>query len=133
MPERAEPRLLICDDSAVERNTLAKLLQDEGYLVEQAGDGATGISHLKSLDVDLILLDLNMPGSDGFDVLDYVQEHRRNLPVLLMSGMSGDGIQRKMHRHRTRDLPPLILKPIDPEQLLTLVELALAGELPATE
>ena len=68
-----------------------------------------------------------MPGSDGFDVLSYLQEHRRALPVILLSGMELNKIQHKMHGLPTPELPPLLIKPIDLQQLLGLLELQLSG------
>jgi DNA-binding response OmpR family regulator len=79
------------------------------------------------------LLDLNMPQKDGFGVLSYIQEHRRALPVVLMSGMEPDEIQHKMHVLKERELPPLFIKPIDPEALVQVMELHLRGELPGVE
>jgi hypothetical protein len=59
-----------------------------------------------------------------------VQEHRRALPVILLSGMPVDEIQRNMQRRHQHELPPLLLKPVDPDQLIQMVELQLSGELP---
>jgi CheY-like chemotaxis protein len=134
--DRSSPlRLLVCDDADVERQALALILRQNGYIVDEANDGDTAIIHLKHKSVDLILLDLNMPGSDGFDVLSYLQEHRRALPVILLSGMELNKIQHKMHGLPTPELPPLLIKPIDPQQLLGLLELQLSGGLckPPTE
>jgi DNA-binding response OmpR family regulator len=124
------PRILLCDDSPVERLALGHYLRRAGYDVDEAADGDAALHHLKNRQVDLLLLDLHMPQRDGFDVLAYVQEHRRSLPVLLLSGMSPDDIQHKMHGLKSPELPPLLLKPIDPDQLLELIALHLAGELP---
>lgn len=123
-------RLLICDDSPVERLALAHLLRQVGFEVDEAGDGQSGLQQLKHRSIDLLLLDLNMPEVDGFGVLSYVQEHRPGLPVILLSGMPLDQIQHKMNRLRTPELPPLLLKPIDPQQLLQMIDLQLSGELP---
>jgi DNA-binding response OmpR family regulator len=126
------PRILLSDDSPVERMALGVLLRRNGYHVDEAADGEAALLHLKNRQVDLLLLDLNMPQRDGFGVLAYVQEHRRSLPVILMSGMSPDEIQHKMHGLKSPELPPLLIKPIDPNHLLQLIDLHLAGELPAT-
>lgn len=80
--------------------------------------------------MDLVLLDLNMPQVDGIGVLGYMQEHRRALPVILMSGMQPNRIQNGIHKLRSQALPPLLVKPIDPEQLLAVMEMALHGALP---
>ncbi len=124
------PRLLLADDSPVERLALAHFLRSAGYLVDEAADGDAAILQLKHRTVDLLLLDLQMPETDGFAVLSYVQEHRRSLPVILLSGMPPHKIQHKMHVLREPELPPLLLKPIDPEQLLGVVEFQLSGQFP---
>ncbi|HLL91263.1 MAG TPA: response regulator [Tepidisphaeraceae bacterium] len=129
VPQRLT-RVLLCDDSPVERLALAHLLRHEGYAVDEASDGDSAIDTLKLRPIDAVLLDLNMPDVDGFAVLDYVHEHRRALPVILLSGMPLDRIQHKMNRLKSKELPPLLLKPIDTEQLLQLLELQLSGELP---
>lgn len=124
------PRILLCDDSPVERLALAHFLRGQGYTVDEAADGEAAIQHLKHRAIDLMLLDLQMPEKDGFAVLRYVQTHRRALPVVLLSGMPLDQIQHKMHNLPEPELPPLLLKPVDPEQLLDLMELQLSGQLP---
>ena len=132
-PEHGTPsgsRLLLCDDSQVERMALAHLLRHQGYRVDEADDGQSTLYHLKHKPVDLVLLDLNMPELDGFGVLAYLQEHRPGLPVILLSGMPLEQIQHKMHRLPTPELPPLFLKPIDPDQLMNVLEMKLCGELP---
>src|SRR5438270_5503927 len=110
-------RILLCDDSPVERLALAHFLRGSGYVVDEAGDGDAAILHMKHRRVDLVLLDLHMPEVDGFEVLNYVQEHRRALPVILLSGMPLDQIQHKMHHLHSPELPPLLIKPVDPDQL----------------
>jgi CheY-like chemotaxis protein len=125
----AAPQLLLVDDSPVERLALAHFLRGNGYRVDEAADGDAAILQLKHRQVDLMLLDLQMPETDGFEVLSYVQEHRRSLPVILLSGMPPHKIQHKMNVLRERELPPLMLKPIDPAQLLAMVELQLSGAL----
>jgi CheY-like chemotaxis protein len=126
-------RILLCDDSPVERLALAHFLRRAGYSVDEAGDGDAAILHMKHREVDLLLLDLNMPEIDGFGVLSYLQEHRRSLPVILLSGMPLHRIQHKMHELPTPELPPLLIKPIDPDQLLGMVELQLSGQMPDLE
>jgi CheY-like chemotaxis protein len=124
------PRLLVCDDSADQRTALSVLLRKQGYEVDEAADGGAALRLLKSRRYAMLLLDLQMPETDGFDVLAYAQQHMPNLSVVLLSGLPaeeiGDGINR-LPRH---ELPPLLLKPIDVTQLLKVIELSLAGELP---
>jgi CheY-like chemotaxis protein len=127
----AHPRVLLCDDSPIERLALAHFLRRTGYNVDEAADGEAAILHVKHRPVDAVLLDLNMPDIDGFGVLTYLQEHRRALPVILMSGMPLDRIQHKIKHLPLPELPPLLLKPVDPDQLLALLEHQLGAQLPA--
>lgn len=129
-PAPRPARILLCDDSPVERLALAHFLRGSGYQVDEAGDGDAAILHIKHREVDLVLLDLHMPEVDGFGVLTYLQEHRRSLPVILLSGMPLHKIQLKMHELPTPELPPLLIKPIDPDQLLGMIELQLSGQMP---
>jgi two-component system OmpR family response regulator len=123
------PKLLLADDSQNERSALAQYLRRMGYEVSEASDGQATIEHIKEHEVDGLLLDLNMPSVDGFDVLGYLQKHRRGLPVVLLSGMPLDQIQQHIHGLPSRELPPLMLKPIDVDQLLEVLELQLRGDL----
>jgi CheY-like chemotaxis protein len=129
-PQLPSPQILLVDDSPVERLALAHFLRGAGYRVDEAADGDAAILELKHREIDLLLLDLQMPEVDGFEVLSYVQEHRRSLPVILLSGMPPHKIQHRMHVLREPELPPLLLKPIDPDQLLSIVDLRLSGSLP---
>jgi|GEM_PF-2289658 len=126
-------RLLVCDDSPIERQALTQFLTQLGHAVDQVSDGKTAIAHVKQRHVDLVLLDLRMAGGDGFSVLSYLQEHHAALPVILLSGMGVDEIQEKMHTLYKPVLPPLLIKPVDPDQLASLVALQLSGQLPTTD
>src|SRR5688500_9109839 len=120
-------RILLCDDSPVERMALGHFLRKAGFNVDEAGDGDAAILHMKHREVDLILLDLHMPEIDGFGVLSYLQEHRRSLPVILLSGMPLHRIQHKMHELPTPELPPLLLQPIDPNQMIGMIDIKLSA------
>lgn len=123
-------RVLVCDDSQVQRGALAAYLTSRGYDVLEAEDGASALTELKNHQVDIVLLDLSMPAVNGFDVLTYLQKHRRSLPVIVMSGMPLEEIQHEIGTLPTSELPPLLLKPFDMEQLLPLMEMLLNNELP---
>jgi CheY-like chemotaxis protein len=123
-------RLLVCDDSPVERLALSHFLRLRKFEVDEAADGRSALLHLQHRPIDLLILDLQMPEVDGFEVLNYLREHRPGLPVILLSGMPLDQIQHRMHDLTKRDLPPLLIKPIDPDQMFDLVQLQLSGNLP---
>ena len=59
-----------------------------------------------------------------------MQKERPQLPVVVLSGLPADQIGDGMHRLPSQELPPLLLKPVDSQQLVDVIELKLAGELP---
>lgn len=122
--------MLICDDSDMERKALGQVLRQRGYHVDEAADGAAALRMIKGRPYDLLLLDLQMPQVDGFDVLKFLQKERPQLPVVVLSGLPADQIGDGMHRLPSQELPPLLLKPVDSQQLFDVIELKLAGELP---
>jgi len=122
-------RILLCDDSPVERLALAHVLRKNGYDVDEVGDGQSAIESLRYRLIDLILLDLHMPGKDGFSVLKYLHQHRPGLPVFVLSGMPVQDIQPEIHRLPNHELPPLLLKPVDVNQLIDMIDMQFSGEL----
>lgn len=129
-PPRRAAKLLVCDDSPLERLALSHFLRGQDFKVDEAADGESAIQLLQLRPPDLLILDLQMPGKDGFHVLAYVQKHRPDLPVVLLSGMPIQDIEDKIHVLPSRELPSLLLKPVDAIQLLELIDLELSGELP---
>lgn len=79
---------LVDDDSSV-RGTLARLLVSGGYVVRVYASGAELIEAASSLEHGCILLDVNMPGLDGFEVQKALAERKIRLPVVMMTG-AGD-------------------------------------------
>ncbi len=63
------PRVLIADDSPSNREYLRTILAHDGWTVEEAGDGLSAIAMATAEPPDLILLDIQMPGADGYETL----------------------------------------------------------------
>lgn len=83
--EPTRGKLLVVDDSAANRDGLAKLLTLEGYEVTTAGDGREALTRVAAGDVDLVLLDVMMQGVSGLDVLEEIRRARpaTDLPVVM--------------------------------------------------
>ncbi|MDP2336133.1 MAG: sigma-54 dependent transcriptional regulator [Bacteroidota bacterium] len=79
-------RILVIDDERSIRNTLKDILEFEKYEVELAEDGFKALELLKSNDFDVILCDIKMPGMDGIEVLQKVEEIKPDIPVVMISG-----------------------------------------------
>ena len=80
-------RLLIADDHAIVRGGLRQLfaLATDMQVVAEAASGAEVLTHLRQGQIDLLLLDLNMPGISGADLIARVKAHQRDLPILVFS------------------------------------------------
>jgi len=77
--------VLIADDSAVMRTLITHFISKLGYNALTANDGDACIRMLNSKKVDLLLLDLNMPGKNGMEVLSYLKENDIVLPVIMIT------------------------------------------------
>ena len=83
---KSKTRILVVEDDATVRQTISKLLCDEGYDVSIAVDGFDALLQLQQKIPDLILSDLNMPQMSGFELLSVV---RRRFPEVLVVASSG--------------------------------------------
>jgi DNA-binding response OmpR family regulator len=88
--------VLIIEDEADIRNFIARVLELEGYRVLEAGDGTRGMKIIRENTVALVLLDLRLPGPDGWSIL---REIKRNpelstIPVVVLTAIA-EAIQRK--------------------------------------
>ena len=79
-------RILIVDDERAIRNSLGEILTDEGYEVETAEDGASGLEAALKDHFDLIFCDIKMPGMDGVEVLEKIQQEGVDSAVVMISG-----------------------------------------------
>lgn len=79
-------RILVIDDERSIRNTLKDILEYEKYEVDLAEDGLKGLEKIKSGDFDVVLCDIKMPGLDGIEVLEKLNESSSDVPVVMISG-----------------------------------------------
>lgn len=82
-------RILVADDEAEIRDVLRLYLEKEGYDVAEAADGAEAVRQIRSGMIDLAILDIMMPGINGYRVLQNAREEN-NLPVIMLSAKSSD-------------------------------------------
>ena len=93
MPVQAAPSgslILVVDDNDLNRNLLGRRLQQLGHQVDEAGDGDTGLRMLHRRAYDLLLLDIVMPGLDGYEVLARLRADAElsRVPVLVISALT---------------------------------------------
>ncbi len=86
-------RILVADDEAEIRDFLRLYLEKDGYEVLEASDGMEALEKVKKESPDLLILDIMMPGLDGYRVLRNIRESS-NIPVIMLSakGSNADKI-----------------------------------------
>ena len=78
-------RILLVDDEESIQLLYREEFEEEGYVVDSARNGAEALAKFRDNPPDLVLLDINMPGMNGIEVLRQMKELRADLPVILNS------------------------------------------------
>jgi two-component system CheB/CheR fusion protein len=120
-PERrARPRrVLLIEDSADARDMLRMMLELAGHVVYDAADGARGLALLHAVRPDAAIIDIGLPGMDGYQVAKQIRQdaHGRDMLLLALSGYDapadGDRSENGFDHH--------LVKPVDPDQLARLL------------
>ena len=88
--QKSRTRLLVVDDQGTNRELLLRRFQMEGYQVDSAKSGQECLDKIEAGNVDLVLLDVMMPGMDGFETLRRIREERdiAELPVIIVTAKS---------------------------------------------
>ena len=81
-------RLLIVEDEKELCDTISKSLYESGYEVDTCYDGYEALDYILTEDYDLIVLDLNLPGMDGMDILRELRKENEETKVLILSARS---------------------------------------------
>ena len=113
-------KVLIIDDSAIARRAAAEPLAERGYQIIEAKDGFDALAKLEKEVPDIIILDLIMPGIDGYKVVDLLKSNKRfkNLPIIMVT--SKDSLMDKM-KGKMSPTDAYITKPFKEGELLKKV------------
>jgi DNA-binding response OmpR family regulator len=124
-------RVVVVEDNPDLAFGLRNNLEIEGYEVEVAPDGPTGLAAVRARDPDLVLLDLMLPGLDGFRVLKTLRDEGRQMPVLILTAR-GEEADKVRGLHLGAD--DYVTKPFGVLELLARVRALLrrAAREPAT-
>lgn len=79
-------KILVIDDERAIRNILKEILQNEGYVVDEANDGEEGLKKFTDNLYDLVLCDIKMPKLDGIEFLNKANEQNPDVPIIIISG-----------------------------------------------
>lgn len=113
-------KILIADDEAEIRDVLHLYLEKEGYEVYEAADGAQAMEFLKKVPIDLVILDIMMPGIDGYRVLRNIREN--NNPQDIPNSREGGSSKAVDHIREIYKIPVILLsaKSSDSDKILGL-------------
>jgi CheY-like chemotaxis protein len=117
-------RILVVDDAPSVTGVVQFVLETEGYDAEIVADGRLAIAAVERQRPDLILLDLNVPGMDGYQVAAHLQgsPETASIPIILLTGTQETANSPRLAAYPIRDV---VLKPFSPKELAARIRRAL--------
>ena len=111
--------ILVVDDDKNTRRLFRAVLENAGYTVSAASDGAEALDLMDSEHIDLVVLDIMMPNMDGYEFTKSLREVENNLPILMVSAKQLPEDKKKGFLVGTDDY---MTKPIDEEEMLLRIK-----------
>ena len=92
---------MVIDDSITMRKVTGSMLERNGYNIMTAKDGVDALAQLENAQPDIMLLDIEMPRMDGFELARHLRNNERykNIPIIMVTSRTGE-----KHRERAREL-----------------------------
>ncbi|SPE34892.1 Alkaline phosphatase synthesis transcriptional regulatory protein SphR [Candidatus Sulfopaludibacter sp. SbA3] len=112
-------RILLVEDEPGLVLTLSDLLAAEGYTVESSGDGITGLARAMNDPFDLVVLDVMLPGKNGFEVCRELRQHGKDVAILMLTAKS-QLTDRVVGLKLGAD--DYLIKPFEPPELVARIE-----------
>lgn len=117
--------ILVIDDEECIRDSCCQVLTKAGYRVETAINGEVGLAKVKEIGPDVTLVDLDMPGASGLEVMDQLNKISPGIIKIVVTGNTAIDLEEEVVR-KGRALTYLT-KPFSPDQLKLVVRKALDG------
>jgi DNA-binding NtrC family response regulator len=111
--------ILVVDDDLQIRRLCRLALEESGYLVSEATNGKNALAAIQETEFDLIVLDLSMPDTDGFEFLKSVRVKAPKLKILVISGFLGGTM---LTAAKLFGASATLAKPFSPDSLLLVVD-----------
>jgi PAS domain S-box-containing protein len=118
-------RILVVEDNADNREMMRILLETAGHEVHEAADGVRGVELAVQLEADAVLIDIGLPGIDGYEVARQIRSKLRGRSRLI--ALSGYGQPKDRQRAFEAGFDEHLLKPVDPERLQSILSIARHG------
>lgn len=121
MENKNPAKILVVDDSSVNNFLLENVLEEKGHHLQVAYNGKEALAFINEDPPDIILLDIMMPGIDGFEILNELSQNEstRKIPVIMVTSKNEDTDKERAFKSGAVEY---IVKPIDIEELLAKVE-----------
>jgi len=128
---RHRAKILLAEDNAVNQTLAVRLLEKRGYDVSVAGDGKAALAALEKDSFDIVLMDIQMPGMDGFEATAKIREKEKfsgeHIPIIAMTAHALKGDE---ERCIAAGMDRYVSKPIRTSELLSAIESLLASKRP---
>jgi CheY-like chemotaxis protein len=111
--------ILLIEDNADARDALRVLLELDGYAVEAVEEGNAALDRARAVDPDVALVDIGLPGMDGFEVARRLRALDKRRPVLI--ALTGYGQPEDRRKATEAGFDGLLVKPVDPTVLTDLL------------
>ncbi|MEY2816773.1 MAG: hypothetical protein RL275_236 [Chloroflexota bacterium] len=115
--------ILVVDDEPVARQSLTDILKLEGFIVGSVPNGQAAVEHIRTHTVDLMIVDLKMPGMDGLEVIQVVNQTSPDTEIILLTAHGSIETAVQALRLRIHDY---LLKPASPAQIVASVKKGLS-------
>lgn len=115
------PRILIIDDDSDVRKALRKMLEKEGYAVDEATDGGKGLIAYISEPADLVITDMIMPETEGIETIRELKRHNANVKIIAISGGGRNSPEGYLEMAEAFGVNRTFMKPIFKNKLMRAV------------
>jgi len=113
-------RVLLIEDNRDAREMLRLMLELAGHVVYDAADGVRGLELLEAEHPDVAIVDIGLPGLDGYQVARRIREHPNGRAMLLLA-LTGYGVPSADEQSAKAGFDRYLIKPVDPDMLMRLL------------
>ncbi|WP_179953957.1 response regulator [Denitrobaculum tricleocarpae] len=121
VPDAARRKILLVDDNRTNRSVISRVLENAGHVVETAEDGDDALDRLDAEAFDIVLTDINMPGTSGLDLTKMYRVLNTGEPHMPIVALTADATEQAKQDCREAGMDGYLTKPVEAQQLLALV------------
>jgi two-component system, OmpR family, response regulator VicR len=113
--EQSVNKILVIEDDILMVKILEFVLRKEGYQITIAKDGIEGLEKIQSFNPDMIITDIILPFKSGLEIISFVKENHKNIPVIVVSSMGEE--ERTVMEAFNLGADDFVSKPFNPNEL----------------